>query len=143
MSLTGAYDDQNILAKIMRGEIPSAKVFEDDEVLAIMDAFPQAEGHVLVIPKARARNFLEMEPDAAARAVTRIQKIARAVAAALKPDGVIVTQFNGSAAGQTIFHVHFHIIPRWDSRPMGRHSSGEMADMDALTALAEKIAAEI
>ncbi len=143
MSLTGAYDDQNILAKIMRGEIPSAKVFEDDEVLAIMDAFPQAEGHVLVIPKTPARNFLEMEPDAAARAVTRIQTIARAVAAALEPDGVIVTQFNGSAAGQTIFHVHFHIIPRWENRPMGRHSSGGMADMGELTALAERIAAEI
>lgn len=139
MSLHGAYDDQNIFAKILRGEIPSVKVFEDEAVLAIMDAFPQTEGHVLVIPREPARNLLELSAEAASTAITRVQTLARAVAAALEPDGVVITQFNGAPAGQTVFHIHFHIIPRRDGETPGRHSSGEPADRDELEKLAAKI----
>lgn len=141
MSLDGAYDDGNIFAKIVRGEIPSATVWEDDQVLAFMDAFPQARGHVLVISKtSKARNLLEAEAKTLGRLIGAVQKTARAVRAALKPDGVVVTQFNGAPAGQTIFHLHFHIIPRWDGVPLGRHGEG-MADPEELKALAAQITA--
>lgn len=143
MSLTGAYDADNIFAKIVRGEIPSAKIFEDDHVLAFMDAFPQSKGHCLVISKtSRARNLLEVEPDVLARLAEATQKLARAVVDTLKPDGVVVTQFNGAPAGQTIFHLHFHVIPRWEDVPLGRHGGG-MADPAELKALAAQIAAAV
>ena len=143
VELDGAYDDANIFAKIIRGDMPSAKVFEDDEVMAIMDVFPQAEGHVLVIHKrSKARNILDVEPDVLAALATATQKAARAVRAALSPDGLTVTQFNGGAAGQSIAHLHFHVIPRWTDRPLGRHGGG-MADMNELKALAARIAAEV
>ena len=141
MSLDGAYDDGNIFAKIVRGEIPSATVWEDDQVLAFMDAFPQARGHVLVISKtSKARNLLDAEAKTLGRLIGAVQKTARAVRTALKPDGLVVTQFNGAPAGQTIFHLHFHIIPRWDGVPLGRHGEG-MADPEELKALAAQITA--
>ena len=141
MSLDGAYDDGNIFAKIVRGEIPSATVWEDDQVLAFMDAFPQARGHVLVISKtSKARNLLDAEAKTLGRLIGAVQKTARAVRTALKPDGLLVTQFNGAPAGQTIFHLHFHIIPRWDGVPLGRHGEG-MADPEELKALAAQITA--
>ena len=122
MSLDGTYDDGNIFAKILRGEIPSAKVYEDAEVMALMDAFPQAKGHVLIISKtSKARNILDAEPKTLGRLIGAVQKVSRAVRAALNPDGIVVTQFNGAAAGQTIFHLHFHIIPRWEGVALGRH----------------------
>ncbi len=140
MSLDGTYDEANVFAKILRGELPCVKVFEDDEVLALMDAFPQAKGHVLVISKtSRARNLLDAEPKTLGRLIGAVQKASRAVKAALKPDGIVVTQFNGAPAGQTVFHLHFHIIPRWDGVPMGRHGEG-MADVEELKALAAQIA---
>lgn len=143
MSLDGAYDDDNIFAKIVRGEIPSVKVWEDDQVLAFMDAFPQAKGHVLVISKtSKARNLLDAEAKTIGRLIGAVQKTARAMKAALKPDGLVVTQFNGAPAGQTVFHLHFHIIPRWDGVPLGRHGEG-MADPGELQALAARIAAEL
>ena len=143
MSLDGTYDDGNIFAKILRGEIPSAKVYEDAEVMALMDAFPQAKGHVLVISKtSKARNILDAEPKTLGRLIGAVQKVSRAVRAALNPDGIVVTQFNGAAAGQTIFHLHFHIIPRWEGVPVGRHGGG-MADAEELKALADQIAARI
>ena len=143
MSLDGTYDDGNIFAKILRGEIPSAKVYEDAEVMALMDAFPQAKGHVLVISKtSKARNILDAEPKTLGRLIGATQKTARAIKAALGPDGIVVTQFNGAAAGQTIFHLHFHIIPRWEGVPVGRHGGG-MADAEELKALADQIAARI
>ena len=143
MSLDGAYDDGNIFAKIVRGEMPCVKVWEDDQVLAFMDVFPQAKGHVLVISKtSKARNLLDAEAKTIGRLIGAVQKTARAVKAALKPDGLVVTQFNGGPAGQTVFHLHFHIIPRWDGVPLGRHGEG-MADMGELQALAEQIAAEL
>ena len=145
MSLDGNYDDDNIFAKILRGETPSARVFEDDHVYAFMDAFPLAKGHTLVIPKhSTARNLLEEEPETLASLILGVQRIARAVRAALNPDGVLVFQTNGAPAGQTVFHLHFHVLPRWaGDGPPGRHASGQMADLAELKALAAQIAAQI
>ncbi len=144
MSLDGPYNDQNIFAKIVRGEMPAVKLYEDRDVLAFMDVFPQARGHCLVVSKtSKARNLLEVEPDVLCTVMADVQRVARAVVAALNPDGVIITQFNGSAAGQTVFHLHVHIIPRWADQPMKGHSHGKMADLDELKVLAEQIAAQI
>ena len=144
MSLDGTYDHDNIFAKILRGEIPAARVFEDEHVFAFMAAFPQGRGHTLVIPKhSRARNLLDEEPQILTELFLGVQRVARAVRAALKPDGLVVTQFNGAPAGQTVFHLHVHIIPRWQGVPLGRHASGGMADMDELKALAAEIAGQI
>ena len=140
MTLHADYDPENIFAKILRGDMPSVKVFEDDVALAFMDVFPQAEGHTLVIPKGvEARNFLDMPTEHLGAYMERVQTVARAVEAALTPDGVVVTQFNGAPAGQTVFHLHFHIIPRWADVKLAGHASGQMADMGVLQGLAEKI----
>ena len=139
MSLDGAYDDSNIFAKVIRGEVPAAKVYEDDQVMAFLDLFPQSRGHTLVISKtSRARNLLEVEPQALQTLIVGVQKVAAALRAALKPDGLVVTQFNGAPAGQTIFHLHFHIIPRYQDQPLGAHGGG-MADPGELAALAREV----
>lgn len=144
MSLDGAYDEANIFGKIIRGEMPAMKVYEDDAVLAFMDVFPQAKGHTLVISRtSKARNLLDAEPETLNALIQATQKVTRAVRAALNPDGILVTQFNGAPAGQTIFHLHFHIIPRWEGVAVGRHASGSMADMAELKALAGQIAAQL
>ncbi len=144
MSLDGTYEDGNIFAKILRGEAPAAKVFEDGEILAFMDVFPQSKGHTLVIPKhSQARNLLEVEPEVLTTMILGVQRITRAVRAALNPDGIMVSQYNGAPAGQTIFHLHFHVIPRWAGVELGRHGAGGMADPAELKALAEQIAAKI
>jgi histidine triad (HIT) family protein len=144
MSLDGTYDDGNIFAKILRGEAPAARVFEDEHVLAFMDVFPQSRGHTLVIPKhSTARNLLDEEPQVLANLILGVQRVTRAVRAALQPDGIVVTQFNGATAGQTVYHLHVHIIPRWDGVPLGRHAGGGMADPAELKVLAEQIAAKI
>jgi histidine triad (HIT) family protein len=144
MSLTGAYDDDNLFAKILRGEIPSVKVYEDDEVLAFMDIFPQARGHVLVVPKTvRARNFLELPPEKVAPLMARVHRLTIAVTKALNPDGVTVTQFNGAPAGQTIFHLHFHIIPRYEGVRLAGHGHSNKADIAELEAIAAQIAAAL
>jgi len=143
MSLDGAYEDGNIFAKIVRGEMPAVKVYEDDQVLAFMDVFPQARGHVLVISKtSKARNLLDAEPKTLGRVIGGVQKVTRAVVEALKPDGVMVSQFNGAPAGQTVFHLHFHIIPRWEGVALGRHGEG-MANVEELTATAALIAEKL
>lgn len=143
MSLDGTYDAGNIFAKILRGEAPAVRVFEDEHVMAFMDVFPQAKGHTLVIPKhSTARNLLEEEPERVATLMQGVQRVARAVRAALKPDGLVVTQFNGAPAGQTVYHLHVHIIPRWEGVALGRHAEG-MADMDELKDLAAQISAMI
>jgi histidine triad (HIT) family protein len=142
--LDGTYDDGNIFAKILRGEAPSVRVFEDEHVFAFMDVFPQAKGHVLVIPKhSKARNLLEEEPQVLSELILGVQRVTRAVRAALNPDGVMVSQFNGAVSGQTVYHLHFHIIPRWEGAPLGRHAGGGMADMAELKVLADQIAAKI
>jgi histidine triad (HIT) family protein len=144
MSLDGTYDDGNIFAKILRGEAPCARVFEDEHVLAFMDVFPQGRGHTLVIPKhSHARNLLEEDPAVLSPLILGVQRVTRAVRAALQPDGLVVTQFNGAASGQTIYHLHFHIIPRWDGVALKGHGVGGMADMAELKVLAEQIAAKI
>ena len=144
MSLDGTYDDGNIFAKILRGEMPAARVFEDEHVFAFMDVFPQSRGHTLVIPKqSRARNLLDVEPQVLSELILGVQRVARAVRAALNPDGLVITQFNGAPAGQTVFHLHVHIIPRWVGVAVGRHAAGGMADPVELKALAEQIAGMI
>ena len=144
MSLNGVYDPNNIFAKILRGEAPSVRVFEDDHVLAFMDVFPQSRGHTLVIPKqSQARNMLEVEPEVLAPLVLGVQRVARAVRAALKPDGIMVAQFNGAPSGQTVYHLHFHIIPRWEGDAIRGHAQGQMADAAELAAVAKQIAAMI
>lgn len=143
MSLHGDYDDQNIFAKIMRGDMPCVKVYEDESVISIMDAFPQSKGHVLVIPKAPSRNLLELAPKDIGRLFGSVQRIAKAVEAALTPDGIVITQFNGAPAGQTVFHTHVHIIPRYEGAALGSHASGGMADMDDLQKTANLIIAKL
>lgn len=144
MTLHAPYDPNNIFAKILRGDMPAVKVFEDDIALAFMDVFPQVEGHTLVIPKGvQARNLLEMPIDKIGDYMQRVQKVAIAVEAALKPDGIIVTQYNGASAGQTVFHLHFHILPRFDDSKLRQHATGEMASPDTLEPIARKIRAAI
>ena len=144
MSLDGTYDADNIFAKILRGEAPAARVFEDDHVLAFMDVFPQGRGHTLVIPKhSVARNLMDEDPAVLAPLILGVQRVTRAVRAALKPDGIVVTQFNGAPAGQTIFHLHFHIIPRFSGEALRPHAAGQMAEAKELAGLAQLISKAI
>ncbi|MCF6219516.1 MAG: HIT family protein [Robiginitomaculum sp.] len=143
MSITGNYDTDNIFAKIVRGDMPCVKVYEDEHTLAFMDVFPQSRGHMLVIHKReQARNLLDVSTDGLAQIMNSVQKLARAAEQALKPDGIIITQFNGAPAGQTVFHLHFHIIPKYEG-DLKPHASGGMADMDALAATADLIKTEL
>lgn len=143
MSLHGSYDSENIFAKILRGEVPAAVIADEKFAVAIMDAFPQAPGHCLVIPKFPTRNLLDVAPKDMGRLFGLVQRIAIAVDKALKPDGIIVTQFNGAPAGQTVFHTHVHIIPRHDGAEMAGHGNAEMADPEALNAMAIRIRAAL
>lgn len=144
MSLTGAYDPDNVFARILRGDIPAARVWEDDHVLVFMDVFPQSEGHALVISKtSQARTILEIDAADFARVTAAAQRTARAVAVALNPDGISLMQFNGEAGGQTVFHLHVHVIPRWSDRPLKGHGHAPMAEAATLKALAERIAAAL
>ncbi|WP_324763316.1 HIT family protein [Sinorhizobium meliloti] len=133
-----AYDTNNIFAKILRGEIPSHRVYEDEATVAFMDVMPQAEGHVLVLPKAPSRNILDADPATLASLIATVQKIALAAKAAFAADGVTIMQFNEAPAGQSVFHLHFHVIPRRESIPLKPHS-GKMEDGEVLAANAEKI----
>lgn len=132
------YDANNIFAKILRGEIPSHKVYEDSEALVIMDAMPQSPGHTLIIPKAPSRNLLDADPEMLARLAPLVQKIMRAVKEAFAADGVTLVQFNEPASGQTVFHLHFHVIPRIEGTPLKPHT-GAMEDSEVLAANAEKV----
>lgn len=133
-----AYDSSNIFAKILRGELPCHKVYEDERTLAFMDVMPRAEGHVLVIPKIPSRNLLDAAPDDLAAVIATAQKVARGARTAMKADGITLQQFNESAGGQVIFHLHFHILPRWDGVPLKPHT-GAMADQTHLQELAGRI----
>lgn len=132
------YDPDNIFAKILRGEIPSHKVYEDADALVIMDAMPQSPGHTLIIPKAPSRNLLDADPEMLARLAPLIQKMMRAVKEAFTADGVTLVQFNEPASGQTIFHLHFHVIPRIEGTPLKPHT-GAMEESEVLAANAEKV----
>lgn len=137
-----AYDSHNIFAKIIRGEAPCFKVYEDQHTLAFMDIMPQAEGHTLVIPKEPAENIFDLSPDGAAALLKSTQKVAAAVKSVTGAPGVMLAQLNGAAAGQTVFHIHFHIIPRSAGIDLALHAR-DKADFNRLKALAERIAAAI
>src|SRR5690349_2031869 len=132
------YDPSNIFGKILRGELPSHRVYEDDATIAIMDVMPTADGHTLVIPKAGSRNILDADPVVLAHTIAATQKIAKAVKAAFNADGVAVYQFNEPASGQSVFHLHFHVVPRFDGVPAKLHGQ-KMEDQAVLAANAEKI----
>lgn len=142
MSLTGDYESGNIFARILRGELPCTKVFEDDIALSIMDLFPMSNGHTLVIPKVASRNFLDFPTDAIGPYMERVQKIAKAVRQAMNPDGLRLMQFNGAPAGQTVFHLHFHILPFYEGMALGLHA-GVKGDPALLEANAAKIIAAL
>lgn len=135
------YDDQNIFAKILRGEIPCTKVYEDDKTLAFMDIMPQADGHTLVIPKEPAITLMDLSPESAAYTINIVQKVAKAIQTALGAKGIVLMQLNGSKAGQTVPHIHFHLIPS-SIHELGKHAA-QMGDMDKIKQLAEKIRAEL
>lgn len=139
---TPAYDDDNIFAKILRGEVPCYKVYEDDAALAFMDIMPQADGHVLVLPKHPARNLLDADPGMLGALIARVQLLARAVKEALAADGITILQYNEPAGGQTVFHLHFHIVPRWTGVPLRPHS-GVVEKPETLEAFRNKIAAAL
>ena len=132
------YDSNNIFAKILRGEIPSHKVYEDADTVVFMDVMPQAPGHALVVPKAASRNILDADPAVLSRVMPVVQRIARASKAAFAADGISVIQFNEAAGGQSVFHLHFHVIPRHDGVPLKPHAGG-MEKPDVLAANAEKL----
>jgi histidine triad (HIT) family protein len=134
------YDNSNPFARILRGELPCIKVAESDAALAFMDLMPQADGHLLIVPKEAVAEIFELSDASLVGSMRMTQKLAIAVRAALRPDGVFIGQFNGAAAGQTVRHVHFHVIPRWEGHPLNMHAR-DVADTDTLEALAKRIRA--
>jgi histidine triad (HIT) family protein len=133
------YDTGNIFAKILRGEIPCHKIYEDEFTLAFMDVMPQVEGHCLVVPKAPSRGLLDATPETLSHLMDTTQKVARAAAKAMKADGFQVKQFNEAAAGQTVFHLHVHILPISDGTTPQPHAD-KMADNATLAEQAKLIA---
>ena len=137
-----AYDTQNIFAKIIRGEIPCVKVFEDAATLAFMDVMPEADGHVLVLPKEAAQDILDLSADGLVAMMATVQKVAKAVDKALVPDGILLKQYNRASAGQSIFHVHFHVLPRWEGVALAPHGK-VMVEAARLEPVAAKIRAAL
>lgn len=133
-----SYDDTNVFAKILRGELPSHKIYEDADTFAFMDIMPRGDGHCLVIPKQPSRNILDADPADLATLIASVQKVSRAVVKAFSADGVTVQQFNEPAGGQVVFHLHFHIIPRFEGVALQPHT-GQMEKPEILAANAEKI----
>ena len=113
-----SYDQNNVFAKILRGELPAHKVYEDDKAFAFLDIMPRAPGHTLVIPKSPARTFLDIAPDDLAHLIKVTQRIARAAVTVFAADGLTIQQFNETAGGQVVFHLHVHIIPRKAGVPL-------------------------
>ena len=136
------YDHNNAFARILRGELPCIKVGETEAVLAFMDLMPQSDGHVLVIPKETAMDIFELSDTAAEACMRMVRRVALAVRAALRPDGVVIAQLNGRAAGQTVGHVHFHVIPRWAGQRLRPHAR-VMAEQATLESFAERIRAHL
>ena len=133
-----AYDESNVFAKMLRGEIPCHKIYEDADTLAFLDIMPRSDGHALVITKEKARDLFDISPAALARLMTVVQKLAPVIQEATGAEGVLIQQFNGAAAGQTVFHLHVHIVPRKEGEALKPHA-GEMEDQARLAATAEKI----
>jgi histidine triad (HIT) family protein len=136
------YDTDNIFAKILRGEIPAHTVYEDDAVIAFMDVMPQANGHTLVVPKSPSRNLLDADPATLPALFAAVQNVAIAAKAAFEADGITILQFNEAPAGQSVFHLHVHIIPRHEGQPLRPHS-GTMENGDILKANAQKLRAAL
>ena len=132
------YDPGNIFAKILRGEVPSHRVYDDGEVIAFMDVMPQGNGHALVLPKAPSRNLLDADPTTLGPLLRATQKVAKAVKRAFDADGVTIMQFNEPASGQTVYHLHVHVIPRFEGVALRPHT-GAMEKPEVLAANAEKI----
>lgn len=137
-----AYDSENIFAKIIRGDAPAFKVYEDEHALAFMDVMPQVEGHTLVIPKGNAENLHDADPIMLGATIQTVQTVAAAVKKAFQAPGVMIAQLNGSAAGQTVFHLHFHILPRFEGLEFKMHAR-DMEDFDKLEAHAARIRAQL
>ena len=136
------YDEKNIFAKIIRGELPAEKIFENDKVLAFMDIMPRSPGHLLVIPKSSARNILDIDDENLCEVIKVVKKLAIASKKAMNATGVTIQQFSEADGGQEVFHLHFHIIPRYIGKPMNR--PGQMVkDMTVLSMQASKIKAEL
>lgn len=133
-----AYDENNIFAKILRGEIPSHKIYEDEDTFAFLDIMPRTEGHALVITKEKARDLFDVSPKALAKLMEVVQKLAPKIQQAMGAEGVLIQQFNGAAAGQTVYHLHVHILPRKEGEALKPHA-GKMEDQAKLAATAEKI----
>ena len=136
-----AYDDQNIFAKILRGEIPNVTVYEDDDTLCFMDIMPRTDGHCLVIPKTPCRNVLDASDEQLAAVMRTVKKVANAAKAGFEADGITLQQFSEAAGGQEVFHLHFHIHPRHEGVAM--RPPGTMGDMDAIQANAARIRAAL
>jgi histidine triad (HIT) family protein len=137
-----AYDPANIFAKILRGELPCHRVYEDEHTLAFMDIMPRAPGHALVLPKAPARNLLDVTPDALARVIETVRLVSGAAMKAFEAEGVMVVQYNEEAAGQTVFHLHFHVIPHYAGVAL-KPPGGPMEKPDVLAAQAERLIAAL
>jgi histidine triad (HIT) family protein len=137
-----AYDPNNIFAKILRGELPCHKVYEDDKAVAFLDLMPRAPGHTLVLPKAPARNLLDVTPDDLAHVIKVAQKIAKVSIPVFDADGVTIQQFNESAGGQVVFHLHVHVIPRKEGVAMKPPATVKEA-ADVLAGQAEKLKAAL
>lgn len=136
-----AYDPDNIFAKILREEIPSVRVYEDDETLAFMDIMPRADGHLLVIPKTPCRNVLDASPQQLASVMQTVQRLSHAVRKAFDAEGVTLQQFNEAAGGQEVFHLHFHVLPRHEGDRL--RPPGKMGDMDVIQGHAAQIRAAL
>lgn len=137
-----AYDDTNVFAKILRGELPAHKLYEDDDTFAMMDIMPRGDGHCLVIPKKPSRNIFDVESESLAAVMRTVQKLSRAAMKAFQADGVTIQQFNEPAGGQVVFHLHVHILPRFEGVALKPHT-GAMEKPEVLAANAEKIRAAL
>ncbi len=137
-----SYDDSNVFAKILRGELPAHKIYETDRAFAFMDIMPRGDGHALVIPKVKARNILDVAPGDLADLIQAVQVVAKASKRAFGADGITIQQFNESAGGQVVFHLHFHVIPRFEGVPLRPHT-GQMEKPEVLAANAEKLRAAL
>lgn len=133
-----SYDDGNVFAKILRGELPAQKVYEDEHTLAIMDIMPRGDGHCLVLPKAPSRNILDIAPDDLARLMRAVQLVATAAKRAFDADGLTIQHFCEPAGGQIVFHTHVHVLPRFEGVALRPHT-GEMAPADTIRAHADRI----
>jgi histidine triad (HIT) family protein len=138
---TPTYDDQNVFAKILRGELPCHKIYEDDKTIAFMDIMPRVDGHALVIPKAASRNLLDADPADLQHVIAVVQKVAKAAKSAFEADGIALWQFSEAPAGQVVFHTHFHILPRTEGVEL--RPPGQMGDQTIVAAHAEKLRAAI